>query len=326
MQLSHIAAFIGNSLSIAVFIKLGFSESSNISLTALAVADLVCVVSAFWSNLCFLLNFRQSILPFNATNMALLTGSGLWAFVSRTVAWITAFISLERCLCILVPLKVKRIITPRSTLIAMVCICALTFCPFLSSFFTYSFVWVYYFHLNATILDVVPSSNKYAILLEKIVFVVCGVIQPLVAFSIVLVCTVFLVVQLRKMSSWRKSVTSAKGHWGHNSGENPASSAPAVQDRISQKEERLVRMVVVIAITFIACFTPTCVMLLCSTVFEELYFFGVYRRLFVVCGMIAILGQSVSGSVNIVIYYIMTSRFRSSLRCILGLDRQEEKH
>ncbi|GFO43428.1 chemosensory receptor b [Plakobranchus ocellatus] len=115
LQIINTIGLICNSLSIAVFVKLGYSEPSNISLTALAISDLVSIVLSLWTNLCFLLTFRDTILPFHASNVSFLTGSSPFAYVIRTVAWITAFISFERCLCILVPLKVKRLITARST-------------------------------------------------------------------------------------------------------------------------------------------------------------------------------------------------------------------
>ncbi|GFO02213.1 chemosensory receptor b [Plakobranchus ocellatus] len=227
LQLINIAALIGNSLNIVVFMKLGFSESSNISLTALAASDLVWVVMSVWSNVCFLLSFEDARLPFQVLNVSFLTSSTPYLFVGRTVAWITAFISFERCLCILAPLKVKSLITPKITSVVVLVITTLTFGPVLLTYLRYNFVWLPY--MNATILDVAPNDNAYFIIMEKIVL---GGIQPISAFSIVLVCTVFLVVQLRKFSSWRKSVMSAKGQWGHKSGQNLASSLSAVgQDK-----------------------------------------------------------------------------------------------
>ncbi|GFN88809.1 chemosensory receptor a [Plakobranchus ocellatus] len=324
LQVSNITAMISNSLNIAVFVRLGFAEPSNISLTALAICDLVCGISLIY--MWFLIYLWEPFLPFNALNVSILTGGGLWSFVSRTCAWITAFISFERCLCILVPLKVKTLITPRTTLTAMLIIAALTVCPFLFSFFNYNFVWVYSLELNATILDVAPNDNEYSILIAKIVFVICGVIQPILAFFIVAVCTVFLVVQLKRVSQWRTSVTSAKSQWEDNSAENHTSNnASATQNRISQKEERLVRLVVVIAVIFIACFIPTCALLFCSAVFDEFFVFGIYGRTFLVCSLVTFLGQSVSGSVNIIVYYTMASKFRSGLRELLRLDPEEEK-
>ncbi|GFO28794.1 chemosensory receptor a [Plakobranchus ocellatus] len=325
-QLINNCAIIANSLSIAVFVKLGFSEPSNISLTALAICDLALAVLYTWNNLCFWLTYNNVPLPFHGANVTSLTGGAQWAFLSSTVAWITAFISFERCLCILFPLKVRRLITPRGTFVAMLIIILLTFCPSFFIYIRYKFVWVFNPYLNITILNTIPVNSEFAILFEKISIVICGVIQPLLAFSIMLICTVLLVVQLRKISSWRLSVTCAKSQRIQLQ-DNPTSSLSAAEARISQKEERLIRMVVAIATIFIVSYIPTCILLLCQVVFDEFQLFGVYRRLFVVSGYIISLGQPISGSVNILIYYKMASKFRSVFRRLVCLDRQEpESH
>ncbi|GFO35274.1 chemosensory receptor a [Plakobranchus ocellatus] len=323
-QIINICAIIANSLSIAVFVKLGFSEPSNISLTALAVCDFTLAVLYTWGNLCFWLTYHNVRLPFHGPNVNSLTGGAQWAFLSSTVAWITAFISFERCLCILVPLKVRRLITPKSTLVAMLIIILLTFCPSFFIYIRYKFVWVFNPYLNRTFLDIIPVNSEFAILFEKMSIAICGVIQPLLAFSIVLICTVLLVVQLRKISSWRMSVTSAKSQRVQTE-ENPAESSSATEARISQKEERLVRMVVAIATIFIVSYIPTCIALLCYVVFDEFNMFGVYRRLSIVSSHITSLGQPISGSVNILIYYKMASKFRSVFRRLVRLDRQEQE-
>ncbi|GFO28786.1 chemosensory receptor a [Plakobranchus ocellatus] len=320
-QLINICAIIANSFSIAVFAKLRFSEPSNISLIALAVCDFTLAVLMTWSNLCFLLTYHNVRLPFHSANVSFLTGGAQWAFLSSTVAWITAFISFERCLCILIPLKVRRLITPRGTFVAMLIIILLTFCPSFFVYIRYKFVWEFNPYLNATILNTIPVNSEFAIRFQKIYLVVCGVTQPLLAFSIVLICTVLLVVRLRKISSWRMSVTFAKNRRVQLE-ENFAASSSAAEARISQKEERLVRMVVAIAAIFIVSYFPTCIMLLCDVVFDEFNLFGVYRRLFIVFGCLTSLGQSISGSVNILIYYKMASKFRSVFRRLLSLDRK----
>ncbi|GFO28723.1 chemosensory receptor a [Plakobranchus ocellatus] len=207
MLVINTAAFIDNSLNIAVFVKLGFSEPSNISLTALAATDLALVVLTTWTNLCILFFVHGTSLPFHPTNIAHVSSGPMYAFASRTVAWVTAFIRFERCLCILLPLKVEKSMTRRSTLM----IITLTFVPLVYTYIGYEFVWVFYPHLNATILDALPIDEEYFVLFEKTITIICGVIQPILAFSIVPIYAVFLVDQLKKISSWRKSVTSAKG-------------------------------------------------------------------------------------------------------------------
>ncbi|GFN86576.1 chemosensory receptor a [Plakobranchus ocellatus] len=323
-QLISNCAIIANSLIIAVFIKLGFSEPSNISLTALAVCDFTLAVLFTWNNVCFWLTYHNVRVPFHGANVTFLTGGAQWTFLSSTVAWITAFISFERCLCILFPLKVRRLITPRGTFLAMLIIILLTFCPSFFTYIRYKFVWVFNPHLNISILNTIPVNSEFAILIEKISIVFFGLILPLLAFSIVLICTVLLVVQLRKISSWRMSVTSAKRQRVQPE-ENPAASSSAAEARISQKEERLIKMVVAIATIFIVSYIPTCIMLVCDVVFDDFNMFGVYRRLFIVSGYVISLGQPISGSVNILIYYRMASKFRSIFWRLVGLDRQKQK-
>ncbi|GFN73599.1 chemosensory receptor a [Plakobranchus ocellatus] len=322
-QLINNCAIIANSLIIAVNIKLGFSEPSNISLTALAICDFTLAVLFTWTNLCNWLTYHSVRLPFQGANVSFLTGGAQSAFLSTTIAWITAFISFERCLCILVPLKMKRLITPRVTFVAMLMIILLTFCPSFSIYMTYKFVWVFNPHLNVTILNTIPVNSKFAIQFDKISIVICGVIQPLLAFSIVLICTVLLVVQLRKISSWRLSVTSAKRQWVQPE-ENPAASLSAAEVRISRKEERLVRMVVAIATIFIMSYIPICIGLFCGVLIDRFDLYGVYSRIYIVSGYIVSLGQPISGSVNILIYYKMASKFRSVFRRLVRLDRQEQ--
>ncbi|GFO40367.1 chemosensory receptor a [Plakobranchus ocellatus] len=323
-QLINICAIIANTLSIAVFVKLGFSEPSNISLTALAICDFTLAVLYTWNNLCLWLTYHNVRLPFHGVNVTFLTGGAQWTFLSSAIAWITAFISFERCICILFPLKVRRFITPRGTFVAMLIIILLTFCPSFFIYIRYKFVWVFNPYLNITILNTMPVNSQFAILFEQISVVICGVIEPLLAFSIMLICTVLLVVELRKMSSWRLSVTSAKRQRVQPE-ENLATSSSAAEARISQKEERLVRKVVAITTIFIASYIPTCIMLVCNVVFDEFNHLGIYRRLFIVSSYIISLGQPISGSVNTLIYYKMASKFRSVFRRIVHLDRKEQE-
>ncbi|GFN94869.1 chemosensory receptor a [Plakobranchus ocellatus] len=320
IEIVNLAGLVGNILNIAVFVRLGFSEPSNISLTALAAADLVSLVLSIWIGLCYWPPFRDSGLPFNPLNLSLHTGAGLRAHTIRTVACITAFISFERCLCILMPLKVKRIITPKFTKTAMFIIGIFTVVPYIVIYFRYYFAWVIYPHLNATILDIVPNNSKGAILMDQIVMAICGVIQPIVSFVIVLVSTIFLIVQLRKIASWRKSVMSA-GRRGQDNSEAESAPNTAVANAGSSKEERLTKMVVVIATNFIVCFVPTCVFF-GLVVFEGFALFGSYRRKVVPVLLTSYLTESVSASVNILIYYNMSAKFRSTLRLLLQLDAQ----
>ena len=309
-QIFNASALVSNALSIVVFVRLGFAESSNISLLALTVTELTATVLSVWTCLCGLQTFQNVDLPFNPLTLPVLTGAGHWTFVVRCSAWITAFISFERCLCIVIPLKVKRLITPRTTSVIVIVIAVVTVAPSIGIFWRWRFVWLLSPTRNRTILDVAVVHRADVALMEATINVIYGVILPVLAFAIVAVCTVFLVVQLRRNSQWRKTAMSEK----------PAE--PASGQRMSSKEERLVKMVTSFSIVFIVCYSPSAVMILGMAVSLEFSLFGRYQNIYFVTFVVGSLFQSVSASVNILIYYNMGSKFRNAFHEIFCISKK----
>ncbi|KAK3800580.1 hypothetical protein RRG08_056051 [Elysia crispata] len=204
-QVFNIGGVITNVINIAVFVKLGFNETSNISLLTLALCDLLSTILTIWGTLCVTPGFSDAELPFLPTEIAQLTGGALSMFVLRCSAWVTAFISFERCLCILIPLKVKKWVTPKMSTAVVLAISITTIGPYIGVHWRWTFMWKFLPARNATILGVTVVDTLFLNLKEKIDNIVFGAIQPIIAFFTVLVCTVFLVVYLRRSSQWRKS-------------------------------------------------------------------------------------------------------------------------
>ena len=303
----NILGVLSNCLNIAVFVKLGFSESSNISLFALALGDLATNILSIWVCLCLMPPFRDANLPFNPLSVVAFTGGGLYTFLIRCTAWITAFISFERCLCVLVPHKVKRLITPRVTVIAVSVISVITVGPHIVAYWAWHFVWRESPRYNRTVLVVIKKYNAGEEIADMISRIICGVIQTVLAFVIVLACTTFLIYSLRRSARWRLSA---------------ATPAAATDNKLSRRDSRVVKMVSVIAVIFIACFTPNTVWMLCTIIFEEFRLSGRYVYAYYTAYLISSLVQSVGASVNIFIYYKMASKFRVILRRLLWLERQ----
>ena len=304
-QVFSIGGVVTNAINIAVFVKLGFNETSNISLLALALCDLLSTIMTIWGTLCVTPGFSDAELPFLPAEISPLTGSGLSNLVFRCAAWVTAFISFERCLCILIPLKVKKWVTPKTTTVVMVVIFITTIGPYIGAHWRWKFVWKFLPGRNATVLGVAVVDTPFLILKEKIENIVLGLIQPIVAFVTVLVCTVFLVVYLRRSSQWRKSMASAGGK---TAGEDS-----------SRKEEKVVRLVTSIATIFILCYNPNTLMFLNMAIFPSFSVFGQHKNTFLTVYTLSIMANSVSASVNIFIYYKMGTRYRNALRLMFHL-------
>ena len=314
-QVLNITGIVTNSLSMAVYIRLGFSDASNVSLLSLTIYDLVTSVVSLWSTFLVTPALRIPGLPFEPVNIAILTGTGLLAFVIRGTAWVTAFISFERFLCVVLPLKVKSLVTPKMAVVAVLVITLLTVGPSIGIYWVWVFVWRFHPHLNRTILDVDTVDTPNIKLLDDITTSICGFVQPLLAFIIVVACTIFLTVHLRRSSAWRQGAVS-----GHVIAKGKEQTT-ILTSRVSTKEKRVVKMVVVIAVIFIVCFAPNSAVILCSTAFKDFHMFGVHRNTFLLMFMISWVGQSFSASVNIFIYYKMASKYRLTLRHVMGFDR-----
>ncbi|CAG5131889.1 unnamed protein product [Candidula unifasciata] len=94
-----------NIVNILVFCKQGFSETTNISYTALAISDLLTLVatlclSIFWNPL-----FLNSGLPLVFIDIQMTFASLPYACFSTITGMVTAFATFERCLCVVWPLR-----------------------------------------------------------------------------------------------------------------------------------------------------------------------------------------------------------------------------
>ncbi|GFS14514.1 chemosensory receptor A [Elysia marginata] len=316
MQFLNVTALVANSLNIAVFVKLGFKEPSNVSLLALSICDLTATVMSVWTYICSVPAFKALELPFNPDTITILTGLGPWGFVIRCGAWVTVYISFERCLCILMPLKVKQWITSRTTVIIVSIIAVLTLGPMITLFVRWETVWILSPQTNRTTLELVVVNKPGLALLETVMHYMVGLMSVFLAFIFIVVCTVFLVVHLKRSSEWRKAAISGTA--------TEASDTSKVSSKkpMLTKEERLVKMVVSIAAVFIVCFTPTAVYHLCQAFVPGFSLFGRHRNLVSVLYMPTSILQSLSASVNIFIYYSMGTRFRNAFRQLLLLDNK----
>ena len=92
-----------NSLNIIVYLKLGLRETTNISFLALGIADWLVSVCSCLSTVARL----SDISPYGAAIIELGFQVSVVMFPCMGLgAWIIVLLSAERCLCIVMPLKV----------------------------------------------------------------------------------------------------------------------------------------------------------------------------------------------------------------------------
>ncbi|KAI8798559.1 platelet-activating factor receptor [Biomphalaria glabrata] len=281
---------IANFINIIVFVKMGPRDSVNISLLGLSISDFCFLLLTFLLSISYYPFWEDADLKFSVYDLKVLTVAWPQFYFRRVSNWITAFIMLDRCICIALPLKVKDIITPRlakSILVLIFGIMALTVSP---PYFSASYQTCWSSKTNRTTIVLVYRDNSST--MEAISSAI-SVVFTIVTFIWAAVCTCILVVSLRTKGRLRKELTGY-----------------IKLDHVSTRDRKIIKMVTLMSIIFIVSFTPDVVILLFMTVDSRVSPFGQYFDLFLVLNGVSEPMIAITASVNIFVYYSMSSKYR----------------
>ncbi|CAG5134073.1 unnamed protein product [Candidula unifasciata] len=290
--IGHSVTIIGlvvNVLNIIVFIRQGLQDSVTISLLGLSVSDLGSLFFSFFANLCWTPPIPMMDLPFYPLQLMYFL---VWTHVvfTRVTTGITAWITFERCLCIVVPLKIKSIITPRRTVTFIGVLYVIMFASAVPVFYSTRAVWIFDPRRNKSRLGIMKITSKIDI--NTIAYWINNVI-PTIFFVFITICTVILVKALNKHGKWKQQSVSSEAH--------------AV---ISSRDAKVVKLVTIISIVFIACYAPGTVYFILALVNPQTTYAGKQRNLVLVIYSILLVLESVNAATNFFIYITMSSKFK----------------
>ena len=129
----------------------GFSESVSVSMTTIAIWDLIKCIAGVMERFSGILYIWDPVSAYSWTNIGTVVFNYLVCFSSYVTSVLAAYVAVERCLCVSVPLKVKWLLTPRVTMTACVVISVGVFSFFAVIFGIYDIVWVWSDTFNATV-------------------------------------------------------------------------------------------------------------------------------------------------------------------------------
>lgn len=144
---------------------------------------------------------------------------------------------------------------------------------------------------NETIVGLLYTEYRETV--DTIMFAVNNFFIPITAFVVIVVCTVILVYRLQDMAKWRKSTSSATNN-------------------VTVRNQRVAKMVVMISVLFISCFIPLSILMLALAFEPGLSLNGKYLNLGILLAGLGFVLESINSSVNIFIYYSMSSKFRDA--------------
>ena len=287
-----IVGTLGNILILVVYSKLGFQETVHISYVALAVSDLCTVfVTMVYASLNHFVDenvLKGYHLKGDWGRIVDIVGAVPHLAFSRTTALITAWVSLERCVLVLYPIKAKVMIT-RTISRAVVVSCFLLGCGPMSLF-----VSAASFDYQSVVFDMASPMSWIATALY-------GFIYPILTWTTVTICTILLTLKLRQSARFRNL----------NSSGTPSPGSD--QHQMSPREMRLIRTVIAVATVFILFSFPLSAQAVSVMAVYEYSLVGSLQYLFRTITMVCLLLSQINSSVNIVVFTVLGSRFRAAL-------------
>ncbi|XP_059178439.1 uncharacterized protein LOC131957709 [Physella acuta] len=289
-----------NIINIIVFYRQGLNNAVNISFFGLAISDICSLATLIIYNIWFNPLLPRFKVPVNPIEIEYLTAGLPHGCFTRITSWITVYITAEQCLCISLPLHIHRILTPARTITIICCIYLVMVLSLLPEYLTFDIVWRFNPGLNESILGLGYRDNNNKT--EGITFLLYS-IYMLASFAIVVGLTLTLVVQLRRKTKWRKTAT------------------PEQAMTLNTRDRQTVLMVIVNAGVLLLTFTPTVVTMVCGVSVAGFSVVGRHVNLFFMAWTFVHVFDALNGSLNTVLYFKTSSKFRQTFTEIFCLKR-----
>uniref|UniRef100_A0A2C9KKM1 G-protein coupled receptors family 1 profile domain-containing protein n=1 Tax=Biomphalaria glabrata TaxID=6526 RepID=A0A2C9KKM1_BIOGL len=297
---------VSNVINLYVFVKQGLNTSINISFFAMAISDLIRIVTVQWMNFCSLPNIDTLGIPWVFSDIRYLSASWPTGCANRITLFITAYITAERFLCIVFPLKIKKMIKPSRTVLILLAIDVVNTLGLVPEYASVYYEWKFYPAKNRTLLGMAFRSNRSST--QGVTFSIHAALLT-IALVAVIVFTIVLVIQLKSKSQWRKDNTGNKSQ----------------MESMSNRDKKTVKLVILIAVVMAFCYTPAVVLSLVSSFIPDFGVGGRQSKLFHSTWSFAYLTGIINASVNIFIYYKLSSKYKSTFKELFGLTSQTKQ-
>ncbi|GFR93556.1 peptide receptor GPCR [Elysia marginata] len=286
-----VTGVLTNIANMIVFAKNGFSETTNINFFALSVSDLLIVVWFLIKNLCENPLLVHSSPLFVTLRDFFIITIPIYHAVQGYGAWVTAFITVERTVCIVYPLKVRSIFTPTRVTIVLMVVLMFELGSLVPPYATMELVWVVSPMTNVSKLRHADHHAHHGVLSYLVFYTV----PSLISFTIVTVGTGVLVVKLRQTMRWRESAAQTSGK------------------DVSQKEAKVAQSVVLVCVMFVICYSPCVYIIIKGTIDPHFHFGDPYYQNFIFSYLsVTFFLQSISSSMNMFVYINLSSKYKET--------------
>uniref|UniRef100_A0A2C9L994 G-protein coupled receptors family 1 profile domain-containing protein n=1 Tax=Biomphalaria glabrata TaxID=6526 RepID=A0A2C9L994_BIOGL len=289
---------VSNIINICVFAKQGLNSSINISFFALAITDVFRIVAVNWMNLCSSHIIQSLDVSFVLVELWYRTASWSIRCANRITLFTAVFITAERCLCIMVPLKVRKIVPPFKSVAVLITIDVFNVFGFVHECMPGNYSWTFAATQNKTLIALKVRSNSAEN--EGIAFTFHAVLMS-AALLCVIIFTAVLVAKLNQKTQWRLESTSDSSQ----------------RETFKTKDRKTVKMVILVAAVMVVCYTPAVMLSVVSASCPEFNVTGPLASLFHGVWTVVFVLGTVNASVNIFIYYSMSTKYKEDLKQLM---------
>ncbi|KAL8570086.1 hypothetical protein ACOMHN_033765 [Nucella lapillus] len=294
-----------NIINMVVFWKHGIKERINVCLFFLSLSDIIVIA------IHFVLKLDRLYATMTNSPYVLVVAKYVMNYMAQSLicsvylsGFLNTLIALERCLCVVSPLKAQGMLKTK-TMAGIIAVGSAVilglFCIIISR---WRVVCLFDPLTGYSVDNYYPSQfymeNKT--LVDFFNGIVFGIFLPGIFVLGVSVSTVIIIVKLRQMSEWRQQ-----------------SSAVNVSDGSAAKDMTLTRMLIGTSILFVACTIPHLTFHMTLLFVPELSLSGKYYNTYYLFVTIQQLCSYINSSFNFFVYYYFGTKFRMTVKRMFAL-------
>lgn len=297
IPLFSVFGIIGNIFSLAVLYHHRMRNPTNLCLSALALSDIGFLVQSLLFVGTNIQSEFDSVLGEQRSQM-LYPWFGAYASLvaAKLSSCLILLLTIERYIAVCFPIRAKLICNKRCTLICLVAICVTTIVVFLPYAFKYEIVYEENNATHTTEMLLIPSKLGKNRDFFEVFGMILNIVYWFIPIILLLILNTKIIIITRKTCSTRKlmGTLDAKIY--------------------SNEQTRITLMLVTISLLFVLCTLPGAIQSILSHYMDGYTMNGQYRHVYQCVSYIIYFLETLSSSVNFLIYMVMSKKFSKTYK------------
>lgn len=327
-----IFGILSNTVVIIVFYKQGYKETINISLTAIAVWDLVnCGLGIAYRTVYIVRAFAPQAFSITYATFIEVVFELPHYFVFNASYVLAAYVAVERCLCVSMPFKVKSLLTPKVVTCIVVVLSTISVLTKIVLIpIAQKIKWLHHPRVNRTVAVLTSGLVTLDNRPFMVYFRMTGIGFSSFSMLIQTVCFLVILYHLRKGSKFRSATASSSATAASKSPVTAKVSAAAnvhehednrqVKSTMDQRDRQVTKMLLVVIFVYIVTFfLPSNVVDVANILYPEFMWYNTYHNAFTIMYATSATLSLFNIAGSCIIYYSMSSKFKDAFRQLFNL-------